>query len=160
MKRFLVISDTHVPVYQSDIPAKIYEIAKDFDGIIGLGDFTNLETVLSLEAIAKAFYGVHGNMDDFDVKTHLPVKKVVVIEGLTIGMTHGWGPPFDIRKRIYESFRGVDDLDVIMYGHTHEPFDGMERGIRFLNPGTATPGGTYGVLTISGRDLKFEIFSL
>jgi len=160
LKRFLVISDTHVPVYQRDLPPVIYEIAKEVDGVIALGDFVTLDTVLALESITHVFYGVHGNMDDFDVKSHLPSKKVIMIEGVTLGLTHGWGPPFDIRERIYQLFLDTEGLDVVLYGHTHQPFDGVEKGIRFLNPGTATPGGSYAILTISGRDVKFEIQNL
>ena len=157
MKRFLVVSDTHVPAHQRDIPHIFYEISKEVDGIIALGDFTNLDTVLTLQAIARVFHGVHGNADSFDVKEYLPEMKVLQVERLTIGLIHGWGPPWDLRERIYQRFLEVPEIDVILYGHTHEPFDGIEHGVRFLNPGTATPSGTYAIMTVRGSDLSFEI---
>ncbi len=157
MKRFLVISDTHVPVYQRDIPKAIYELAGEVNGVIALGDFVDLDTVLTLESISKVFYGVHGNMDHVDVKEHLPDSKILVIEGLTIAMTHGWGAPWGIHKRILRKFSFDPDIDLILYGHTHQPFDGEISGKRFLNPGSTTPGGTYAIMEIDGRDLRFEI---
>ena len=72
MKRFLVISDTHVPIYQRDVPGVIYDIARSVDGVLALGDFVDLDTVLALEAVSKVFHGVHGNMDQIDVKEYLP----------------------------------------------------------------------------------------
>jgi len=160
VKNILVISDTHVPSYQRDLPAKVYELAKDLDGVIAVGDFVDLDTVLAIEAISKVFHGVHGNMDYIDVKEYLPERKVIRIEGVNIGLIHGWGAPFDIRERIYKRFLDVEDLDVIIYGHTHEPFDGVERNIRFLNPGAATPGGTYAILTLDGGKVTFQIHRL
>jgi len=160
MKKFLVVSDTHVPVYQKDLPAKIYELTKELDGVIAVGDFVNLDTVLTLETLSKGFHGVHGNMDHIDVKEHLPERKVIRVEGVNIGLIHGFGAPFAIRERIYKKFLDVEDLDVIIYGHTHEPFDGMERNIRFLNPGSATPGGTYAILTLDGGKVIFQIHRL
>ena len=159
MKKFLVISDTHVPIYQNDIPGSIYDLAKRVDGLIALGDFIDLDTVLALEGISRVFHGVHGNMDHIDVKDYLPDSKILLVEGLTIALTHGWGPPWDIRKRLFKKF-AFDDVDVIIYGHTHEPFDGVEFGKRYLNPGTATPGGTYAIMEVDGRDLRFEIHRL
>ncbi len=157
MKRFLVISDTHVPIYQRDVPGVIYDIARSVDGVLALGDFVDLDTVLALEAVSKVFHGVHGNMDQIDVKEYLPESKIVAVEGLTLGLAHGWGAPWDLRKKLFTKFALDSDVDVIIYGHTHEPFDGVEFGKRFLNPGTATPGGTYAILEIDGRDLRFEI---
>ncbi len=157
MKRFLVVSDIHVPRYQRDVPERFYRLSKEVDGIIALGDYVTLDTVLTLQAIAKAFYGVHGNADRIDVKEYLPDSKVIVIENLTIALTHGWGPPWDLRERIYKKFIDVPDIDVFLYGHTHEAFDGFENGKRFLNPGAAIPGGTYAIMTIVGSDLEFEI---
>jgi len=160
VKNFLVISDAHVPSYQRDLPSKIYELAKELDGVIATGDFVDLDTVMALEAISKVFHGVYGNMDYIDVKEYLPERKVVRIEGVNIGLIHGWGAPFDIRERIYKRFLDIENLDVIIYGHTHEPFDGMKRNVRFLNPGTVTPGGTYAILTLNGGKVAFQIHRL
>ena len=157
MKKYLVISDTHVPVYQRDLPSKIYNLAKELDGVIALGDFIDLDTVMALEAVSKEFHGVHGNMDHLDVKEYLPERKVIRVESVNIGLIHGWGAPFDIRERIYKRFLDIEDLGIIMYGHTHEFFDGVEKHIRFLNPGTATPGGTYAILTLNGGKAEFQV---
>ncbi len=157
MKRFLVLSDTHVPVYQRDLPKIVYDLAPSMDGVIALGDFVDLDTVLTLQSISKEFHGVFGNVDRYEVKMHLPEYKIILVEKLTIALIHGWGPPWDLRERILEKLSFDRSIDVIIYGHTHEPFDGMESGKRFLNPGTATPGGTYAVMEINGDELIFDV---
>ncbi|MCD6442388.1 MAG: YfcE family phosphodiesterase [Thermotogae bacterium] len=156
--RFVVLSDTHIPRYQREIPSLILKEIERSDGVIALGDFTNLETVLFLERSSKRFFGVHGNMDDYDVKEYLSFKKIVVLEGLTLGLCHGWGPPSDIRERIYDVFQEKPKL--ILYGHTHTPDLSEFRGVSFLNPGTATKGGTFGILDLKDGEYNFQVVEI
>ncbi len=160
MKRFLVVSDLHVPVYQRDIPKKIYEIAKEVDGIIALGDYVDYDTVLTLETISKVFHGVYGNMDHIDVKNYLPERKVIAIENLTVALIHGSGAPYDLVSRLYKKFIDISGVNVVLYGHTHVPSHEFYGGIAFLNPGTATPGGTYGILEVHGSEYSFKVYDL
>ncbi|PLV59814.1 metallophosphoesterase [Thermotoga sp. KOL6] len=157
MKKFLVISDMHIPVRMANLPDEVLDYLKDYDGVIGLGDYVDLDTVILLEKLSKEFYGVHGNMDYPDVKEHLPFSKMLLIEGVTIGMCHGWGAPWDLKERLLKLFK--EKPKVILFGHTHEPEDTMKAGVRFLNPGSLAEG-SYGVLIIDGGEVKFELKKL
>ncbi len=103
------------------------------DAILHAGDLVSQEVIRLLEAIAPV-EAVCGNMDRPDVKRALPSRRIIEAGGLLIGLTHGSGPPWGIRKRIRREFEGVD---AVVYGHTHEPFAGCEEGVYFFNPGSA-----------------------
>lgn len=152
---YLVISDLHVPTRQSEIPGIFLEILDEVDGVIALGDFVNLDTVLFFQQSTRNFFAVHGNMDEYDVKNYLPDRKLVLISGLTVGLCHGWGSPYGIRRRIVELFKEKPQL--ILYGHTHVPDETSENGILFLNPGSAMKGGSYGLLKIENTEVNFEV---
>ncbi|EKF50068.1 phosphodiesterase, family protein [Thermosipho africanus H17ap60334] len=152
--RFLVISDLHIPTRNFQVHPKIVEIAKECDGIFALGDFVDLNTVLFLQSLNRNFHGVFGNMDEYDVRDYLPAQKVVKIGKFTIGLTHGSGSHIRIPERIVNWFD--NDVNVILYGHSHVPDDRVYRGKRFINPGTAME--TYGIMEINGDSLKFEVF--
>jgi len=156
---YLIISDLHVPTRQSSIPKIILELLDEVDGVIALGDFVSLDTVLLIQQSAKKFFGVHGNMDDYDVKNYLSDRKLIMLAGKTIGLCHGWGSPWGIRKRLLSSFN--EKPQVIIYGHTHIPDNSVKDGVLFLNPGFAMTGGTYGLLKIKDNDeLYFEVHKI
>ena len=154
MKRFLVISDSHVPVRMSGLPDEIVNALKEYDGVIGLGDYVDLDTVILLEKLSREFYGVHGNMDYPDVKEHLSFSKELLMESVTIGMCHGWGAPWNLKERLLRVFN--EKPKVILFGHTHEPEDTTKAGVRFLNPGSLAEG-SYAVLTLDGGEVRFEL---
>lgn len=153
---YLVISDLHVPVRQPSVPGVILELIHEVDGVISLGDYVDMNTVFLIQQNSKKFFGVHGNMDDYDVKDYLPDKKLIILAGRVVGLCHGWGSPWGIRKRILNSF--AEKPQVIIYGHTHVPDNSIENGVMFLNPGFTMIGGTYGLLEINDNgELNFEV---
>jgi len=156
MKKFLVISDLHIPTRNKEIHPKIIKEAKLCDGIFALGDFVDIDTVIYLQSLNKNFHAVSGNMDYIDVKDYLPSQKIVQIGTYSIGLTHGSGAPFGIHKRIVNWF--PNEVDIILFGHSHISFDTLYRGKRFFNPGTAME--TYGILIIDDNQINFEIKKL
>ena len=154
----VIVSDTHIPGHQSEIPGVIIKEIEKSDGVVALGDFTNLETVLLLEKHSKKFFGVHGNADNYDVKEYLSFKKTVLLEGWLIGLCHGWGAPFDIKQRIYDVFS--EKPQIILYGHTHVPDISKFRDVTFLNPGTATRGGSFGILELKENTFDFKVVDI
>ncbi|ABR30633.1 phosphodiesterase [Thermosipho melanesiensis] len=151
--KFLVISDLHIPTRNREIHPKIIELAKVCDGVFALGDFVDLETVLFLQSLNRSFFAVSGNMDEYDVKGYLPPQRVVKIGKFVIGLTHGSGSHVGIPERIVNWFS--EDVNVVLFGHSHVPEDRFFHGKRFINPGTAME--TYGIIDI-GDTLKFEVF--
>ncbi len=106
-------------------------------------------------------YAVKGNMDPALGDDYLPRKRVLELKGFRIGVAHGEGSPFGIENRLLYMFEN-DNVDLIIFGHTHVPFWGEISGIRFLNPGSPTdkreqPHHTYAILTIEEGRMDAEI---
>lgn len=165
-----VISDTHVPERMAKLPQKFLDKIKPHDIIFHAGDFVNWETFKELES-RTTLYAVFGNMDHSKIKNFLDKKKLVSLQGETIGslrsrqvgMCHGSGSPFGLGERIYKEFE--EKPDVIIFGHSHIPCNKKKENTLLFNPGSLSgnmspPYNTYGVLTIEGDDVWGEIFEL
>ena len=107
------------------------------DIIVHAGDIVSMEVVDFLSR--KNLHAVHGNMDPADIKHYLPRKKVIQLEKFRIGLIHGGGASAGLEERVRGEFR---DVDVIVYGHSHQAVNQMRMGVLMFNPGTAT-GYTY-----------------
>ena len=154
-----VISDTHIPNRAKEIPGKIIELFSDAALILHAGDIVDKSVIEELETIAKVEV-VKGNMDEPDIP--FPVKKVLNVEAIRIGLIHGFGSPFGIRNRIRKEF---DEIDIIVYGHSHKPYNKTENGVLFFNPGTPTDKifalyNSVGILEIKGDSVKGQIIRL
>lgn len=151
--RIVVLADTHVSRLE-DIPKKIVHAVSTADLIIHAGDFTDVQALRELKQLREV-KAVQGNMDSMQLRTILPVKDILEIDDKRIGITHGSGGPGGIEERIRKVFDG-DQVDVIVYGHSHRSQNKVIDGVLFFNPGTATD--SFGILIIDG-DVKGEIIS-
>jgi uncharacterized protein len=149
--RIAVLSDTHVHSL-GEIPQKIIESLSTVDLIIHAGDFTTTEVLNGLKQLGKVT-AVQGNMDSAEVKNILPVKVVIKLANKRIGITHGWGSPWRIEHRVRKMF---EQVDIVIYGHSHQSQNKVIDNILFFNPGKATK--SFGVLTIE-EDVTGEIIS-
>ena len=130
-----VISDTHLSKPTSELAELTHTVFADVNMILHAGDLTELEV---LEAFSdKEVVAVTGNMDSMDVRNQLPSERVLEVGDFRIGLTHGWGHPFGVPKKIADVFGGVD---VIVYGHSHRPDNQIRNGILFFNPGAFSGG--------------------
>lgn len=154
----LLISDLHVPTRLSVLPDELLRLAEQFDSVIAVGDFVDLQTVLALKASSKHLYAVHGNMDDVQVKEHLPSKMLVQFESVRVGICHGWGSPQQIRERILSIFD--DKPGVLFYGHTHRIDDSFLGSVRFINPGSFCDDRSFALVEICNSQLKIEFRKL
>lgn len=97
---------------------------------------------------------VHGNVDSMKLRGLLPDKELLVVGGKKIGITHGWGGPEGIEQRVLALF---EDVDIIIYGHSHRARVEQIGNILLFNPG---PGyQSFGILTIE-RDVQGEIVKI
>ncbi|MCD6460212.1 metallophosphoesterase family protein [bacterium] len=131
-----VLSDTHIPAQCDSVPYEVLSAFSGVDAIIHAGDITSMKVIHILSKIAP-LHAVQGNMDEPEIKNILPAKKIFEIGGKRIGITHGAGPPFNIKKRIYKLFAD-DGVDCIVFGHTHHAEKFNKNNILFLNPGSAS----------------------
>lgn len=147
--RIGVLSDTHVGSL-TELSEKILTTLAEVDMIIHAGDFTTRDVLDGLKQIGKVI-AVCGNMDSNELKQLLPESLAVTVGGRRIGVAHGWGAPNGIEDRVARLFR---DVDIIVFGHSHQPRNEVIHGILFFNPGQAR--NSFGILTI-GKDIKGEI---
>jgi len=152
-----VLSDTHIPTIARSLPPAVFEIFKGVGLILHAGDIVELSVLDELRTIAPV-EAVAGNMDDSEIHLNLPVKKVIPIGRYSVGLIHG-KYRIDIQKEMIR--KEFDNIDLIVYGHSHTPFWGRVGGVHFLNPGSPTdkrhaPYNSVAVLDV-GDELKAEI---
>ena len=154
-----VIGDTHT----NKLSAEILGYLKGMDMIIHTGDLTELEVLDSLKSICPNVKAVCGNMDELDVRRCLPDKEIISVGKIRIGVTHGRGAPSGLIGLVTEIFK-EDNLDIIIFGHSHSPVNQKIDSILYLNPGSLTdkifaPYNSYGVIEINDRT-KAEIVKI
>ncbi len=132
MKRIAVVADTHIPKVDPTLPSRLLEELHGADLILHAGDLIEMSVMEELNSLAPT-RAVFGNMDLPEVRSLLPEKLVVEVEGKLIGLIHGWGPPVGIERRVLSRF---SDVDVIVFGHTHKALVEERKGILLVNPGT------------------------
>lgn len=167
MKVIGLISDTHLPSRGTTLPKEVIKTFQDakVDMIIHAGDFEDLSIINMLEEIAPLI-AVQGNMCHNEVKNKFPSKKVVKIEGLTIGITHGTGGPKDYYERVVDMFKDEPSLpNIIISGHTHQPETKMMKGVQIINPGSPTdkyfaPRNTVAILEINGTEFHYRFVEI
>jgi putative phosphoesterase len=147
-----VISDTHASSF-TQLPGRILRALAGVDLIIHTGDFVARDVLDGLKRLGE-LKAVRGNMDSEELKQLLPEKEILEIEGRRVGIIHGWGSPHGIDDRVGGMF---EDVDIIVYGHSHHSQNGVKRGILFFNPGQAR--NSFGILTID-REVRGEIINL
>jgi putative phosphoesterase len=160
--KVVVLSDTHAKDLK-DLPGRILEDLKKADLIIHAGDYTSKNLLDQLRELGD-FKGVYGNMDADEIKRELPDKDIFEIGGVRIGITHPseGGSPLGLRRRVKSKLG--EDLDLIIYGHSHKSANEREGNTICFNPGSATGAfparyKTYGVLRI-GDEIEVEIVKI
>jgi putative phosphoesterase len=94
---------------------------------------------------------VYGNNDGPALRARLPEVARADLDGLRLGVVHETGPAQGRERRCAERF---PDLDVLVFGHSHIPWDTTtDTGLRLLNPGSPTdrrrqPHCTYMTATV------------
>ena len=146
-----VISDTHLKVFPASLGECIAKHFEDVDMILHAGDVVEL-SVLDFFS-NKEVNLVAGNMDSWAIKESAPIKLVIPIEGFKVGLIHGWGSPTGIEGRIIREF---EDIDILVYGHTHNASSFTRGGVLYFNPGSPTDkhfaiDNTIGILEIGNR---------
>jgi putative phosphoesterase len=158
--KIYVISDTHVPVAARELPPEMLRALKEAQLIIHAGDLVELSVLDELRAIAPV-EAVFGNMDGWETRQALPAKKVVEAQGKRIGLVHGAGAPWSLPERVLREFEKVD---IIIFGHSHQPLREQRGRVLLFNPGSPTdtrfaPYKSYGIIEI-GQSVKAEVVRL
>jgi len=157
MVEIAVVSDTHVPSRASSIPGWVRERIRGADRVIHAGDFDSPSAYDTLlELAGRDLIAVAGNMDRIG---DLPRVETATVGGVRFVVTHGTGPPGGYRDRVVEAVLEADG-DVGVSGHTHEPMDATHRGVRLLNPGSATgaaPADGASMMVVTAADGTVDV---
>jgi len=162
--RLLLLADTHVPRRARDLPTQVWREVEAADVVIHAGDWVDVALLDELQARSTRLVAVYGNNDHGILRERLPEVARADIDGVTFGVVHETGPSAGREKRCDERF---PDLDVLVFGHSHIPWDTMTpTGLRLLNPGSPTdrrrqPHATYLTASVvEGRLVEVVLHAL
>ncbi|MGE2731863.1 metallophosphoesterase family protein [Mycolicibacterium vaccae] len=154
--RLLLIADTHLPKRAKDLPAQVWSEVDDADVVIHAGDWVEPELLDELESRAKRVVACWGNNDGPELRARLPERADVELGGVRFTVTHETGAAAGREARMA---RAYPDTDVLVFGHSHIPWDTTAAtGLRLLNPGSPTDRRrqrfcTYMTVTVRGGAL-------
>lgn len=154
--KLLLLADTHVPMRARDLPARIWEEVRAADVVLHAGDWVAVDLLEKLESTAARLVGCWGNNDGPPLRARLPERADVVLGGLRFTVVHETGPTAGREARMSRMY---PDTDVLVFGHSHIPWDTTTKtGLRLLNPGSPTdrrrqPTCTYMTATASNGAL-------
>jgi uncharacterized protein len=134
--QLLIVADTHVPRRARDLPAEVWQALDDADVVLHAGDWVDERLLDEFEARARRLVGVWGNNDHGALRTRLPEVAMVEIGGVRVGVVHETGAAKGREERCSAQYA---DLDVLVFGHSHIPWDTTSAtGLRLINPGSPT----------------------
>lgn len=154
--RLLLIADTHLPKRAKDLPEQVWDAVDEADVVIHAGDWVEPDLLDRLESRAKRLVACWGNNDGAELRRRLPERADVILDGLRFTVVHETGAATGREARMA---RAYPDTDVLVFGHSHIPWDTTAAtGLRLLNPGSPTdrrrqPYCTYMTTTVADRAL-------
>jgi len=157
-----VLSDTHIVSLAEGIKLADELLAgpfADIGAIIHAGDLVIPEIESCFNSLP--WFAVRGNMDNSLVT--FPDRRIIDCQTKRIGLIHGWGAPQGIEQRVLAAF-SADSIDVLIFGHSHQPVCKQVGSVLLMNPGSPTDRRyaschTVGLLTV-GREIQGEIIVL
>lgn len=154
-----VVSDTHLSRTAKALPQVLVEEFRQVDQILHLGDWVAMEIYDMLAELAPV-EGIAGNNDGAEIIRRFGERKIITLEGVRIGMIHGHAPYS--RKgtdgNALLAFEG-EQVDCILFGHSHQPLLRKENDILLFNPGSPTDKRrekqySFGLLEIENGNLS------
>ncbi len=136
-----VISDTHLgrPEQLTRLERLLARQLGGADVIIHAGDHDGQLVEDFLEYIEpRPYYGVAGNCDVGRAGCRLPPRRVITLEGVSIGVTHGVGVVGGAEELLRDELESEFnvELDLLIFGHTHRPLIKWSGHTLILNPGS------------------------
>jgi uncharacterized protein len=157
-----IISDTHLPRGSRALPEECVSLLREAELVLHAGDFVTVAALEDLREIGPPVEGIHGNMDEPELKQLLPNQRVLNVGDVRIGMVHNPGPRNGRATRLAAKFA---DCQAVVYGHTHVPQVERFEDVWILNPGSPTERRTapiHAMLTlgVEGTEITPELVTL
>jgi putative phosphoesterase len=130
------------------------------DHILHAGDVVDPAVIVELRALAPTTV-VMGNCDAIDIRGAGATDDIELdLGGIKIAMLHDAGPAGGRWGRMRKRY---PDARVVVYGHSHIPFNEDSDGLLLFNPGSPTwkrtaPFTSMGLLWIENGSVEGEIF--
>jgi uncharacterized protein len=124
MRTIGAISDTHGLLRPQALAA-----LAGCDPIIHAGDVGSPDVLARLGALAPV-HAVRGNVDHGAWSANLPVTRRIEIDGFRIHVLH-------ILAELDP--QAADNVDAVIYGHSHQPKIETKNGTLFFNPASCAP---------------------
>jgi putative phosphoesterase len=153
-----VLSDSHGKLKKAE---KALRKMGSIDLLLHAGDYYEDAMILG------GTYGINikavtGNCDRYAPG---PVEEVMDVNGYKIYLTHGH--LFGVKHTLEKLGKQAETIgaDIVIYGHTHVPYQEKKNGILFLNPGSITwplfPGRhSFAVLELHQSGYTYELCEL
>ena len=157
VQRLVLMADTHLPKRAKELPAELWAAVETADVVVHAGDWVEPPLLDELERRARRLVGCYGNNDGAELRRRLPEVARVEIEGVRLAVVHETG---DRKGREEQCAARYPDVDVLVFGHSHIPWDTTATsGLRLLNPGSPTdrrrqPHCTYMTAVADGGRLR------
>jgi len=138
--RLVLTADTHLPRRARDLPEPLWAAIDAADVVVHAGDWVTVDLLDALEARAARLVGVHGNNDGPALRARLPEVARVDLAGVRFAVVHETGAATGRERRCAAAY---PDVDVLVFGHSHIPWDTTATrpdgtALRLLNPGSPT----------------------
>ncbi|QWF78279.1 metallophosphoesterase family protein [Amycolatopsis sp. CA-230715] len=134
--RVLIIADTHLPKRARALPDEVWRRVDEADVVLHAGDWVSAVLLDELETRAARLIGVYGNNDGAELRARLPEVARADLGGVRFAVVHETGAAKGREQRCARDF---PDADVLVFGHSHIPWDSTaSTGLRLLNPGSPT----------------------
>ena len=137
----LLIADTHVPLRARELPAQVWDAVAVADVVLHAGDWVRPQLLDELQERSRRLVAVHGNNDGEQLRARLPEVARVSLAGLRFAVVHETGGSKGREQRCDALYGpgSPDPVDVLVFGHSHIPWDTTTPGgLRLLNPGSPT----------------------
>src|SRR5690606_20764144 len=115
---------------------RLLQACEKADLIIHAGDWKSIEVFEALSKFAEV-KGVVGNVDEKSIHAIFPEQERLEVSGFKIGIVHGHGEKQTTEKRALAAFAD-EEMDVIIYGHSHIPHIRYFGKTLLINPGSPT----------------------
>lgn len=122
-----LISDTH-----GQVPNAVHTALAGVDYILHGGDVGPMDVITELEVIAP----VRAVLGNTDYGIQLPETRLEEFGDKKVMIHHIVDVDFPSQQ--VRAILNSDQPDIVVFGHTHVPFDERRNGIWFINPGSTS----------------------
>jgi uncharacterized protein len=134
--RLLLIADTHVPTRARELPARVWDEVAKADVVLHAGDWVTPDLLDELQSRAARLVACWGNNDGPELRERLTERADAMLAGMRFTVVHETGAATGREARMSRLY---PDRDVLVFGHSHIPWDTTTKtGLRLLNPGSPT----------------------